>query len=96
MLLRNILTTDSSISLSFFPAYNQNFITPFQGARCVHGFSVGVARPFAFWDQDGQRQPVLEVELLFDRSEITESVVIAAGGEHNVIQVQRSKNSVGN
>jgi hypothetical protein len=38
--------TDSSISLSFFPAHN--FITPDQGARCVHGFSVGVARPFAF------------------------------------------------
>ena len=49
MLLRNILTTDSSISLSFFPAYNQNFITPFQGTRCVHGHSVGGARPFAFW-----------------------------------------------
>ena len=41
--------TDSSISLSFFPAYNQNFITPFQGARCVHGFSVGGVRPFASW-----------------------------------------------
>ena len=38
--------TDSSISLSFFPAYNQNFITPFQGARCVHGHSVGGVRPF--------------------------------------------------
>lgn len=41
-----IRQTDSSISLSFFPAHN--FITPDQGARCVHGFSVGVARPFAF------------------------------------------------
>ena len=41
-------TLQASISLSFFSAYNQNFITPFQGARCVHGFSVGVARPFAF------------------------------------------------
>ena len=41
-----IRQTDSSISLSFFPAHN--LITPDQGARCVHGFSVGVARPFAF------------------------------------------------
>ena len=38
--------TDSSISLSFFPAHN--FITPDQGARCVHGFPVGAVRPFAF------------------------------------------------
>ena len=36
VLSRIIRQTDSSISLFFFPAYNQNFITPFQGARCVH------------------------------------------------------------
>lgn len=41
-----IRQTDSSISLSFFPAHN--FITPDQGARCVHGFPVGAVRPFAF------------------------------------------------
>ena len=46
VLSRIIRQTDSSISLFFFPAYNQNFITPFQGARCVHGFSVGGVRPF--------------------------------------------------
>ena len=39
-------TDSSSISLSFFPAHN--FITPDQGARCVHGFPVGAVRPFAF------------------------------------------------
>ena len=39
--------TDSSrISLSFFPAYNQSFLTLFQGTCCVHGHSVGGARPF--------------------------------------------------
>ena len=48
---RIIRQTDrqDKISLSSFPAYNQNFITPFQGTRCVHGHSVGGARPFAFW-----------------------------------------------
>ena len=39
-----IRQTDSSISLSFFPAHN--LITPDYGARCVHGFSVGGVRPF--------------------------------------------------
>ena len=34
--------------LSFLPAHTFNFITPFQGTRCVHGFSVGAARLFAF------------------------------------------------
>ena len=34
--------------LSFPPAHTFNFITPFQGTRCVHGFSVGAARLFAF------------------------------------------------
>ena len=56
-LSRIIRQTDSSISLSFFSAYNLTFITPFQGARCVHGHSVGGARPFcvlaapAFWER---------------------------------------------
>lgn len=41
-----IIRQTDSISLSFFPAYKKNLITPFQGARCVHGYSVGGARPF--------------------------------------------------
>ena len=35
------------IGLSISPAHI--FITPDRGARCVHGFSVGAARPFGFW-----------------------------------------------
>ena len=34
------------ISLSYFPAHKFNFITPFQGARRVHGHSVGTTCPF--------------------------------------------------
>ncbi len=34
------------ISLDKWDLYNQSFLTLFQGTCCVHGYSVGGARPF--------------------------------------------------